>query len=176
MRQSNQEGWGATRSPAAQVMYWHFFKAGQEKSQCGRSDRQRLTAEPSLQRDERLGFASCKVCQKLVERERRVFNRPVVQAGALPEDRLSCADAVAVMGELLGVDYMSANALYNRVWRVMNTAADPATAPEFVSLSRRVYFTRKAIVAWIAGQVSLSHGMSREALHPELQAALGEAD
>lgn len=172
------KGWGATVSGGAGPVYEHYFDEARARSVCGRSDISRVGGELYEQaKAGQAGIQPCSTCLKVLAKRQRALAPSAVNVGKdrLPADKLSCGAAVELMTEHLGESILTANALYNRVWRVANAGADPATAPEFITSFGRIYFTRQAVMTWLALELVKSKGVDLSRASQELQGLVAEA-
>lgn len=168
-------GWAVTLGAGVGPVYEHYFDAANARSVCGRSDRSRVSVELVEKPSEgKQGILTCQTCLKALAKRERSLRPAVLNVGKdkLPSDRMSCAAAVELMAEQLGDRILTANALYNRVWRVANAGADPRSAPEFISSFGRIYFTREAVMKWLVGELANSKGVDLSSATPELKQRL----
>lgn len=177
MTDLSKQGWGVTVVEATNTVYQHYFRQGEEKSMCGRSDRGRLAPERvrvSLEISEKpvSEFRLCAVCRRKME----VARRKAEQVGIPPlgngDEKMGIIEAVALINSFLGEDFITSNAMYNRIWRIANAGADPACAPEYARLGKRSYFMRSKVMEWVREQVRQSEGLDFSQLPADLAAQL----
>lgn len=155
--------WAVTVVPGSGSTYQHFFPEGSERSACGRSKRSR-EAGKFKEEDVRL----CLVCNKKRQAEKRLANPAAPTIPVNADDKMTIIEATALICSFLGEDYISANAMYNRIWRVVHAGADPACAPAFAHDGKKAFFPRAAVLDWIRAQVKNSHGLDFSSLPPDL--------
>lgn len=155
--------WAVTVVPGSGSTYQHFFPEGSERSACGRSVRARAT-DKFKEEDVQL----CKVCKRKRAAEKRLA---APAAPALPvnaDGKMSIIQATELICSFLGDDYISPNAMYNRIWRVVHAGADPACAPAFAHDGKKAFFVRSAVLDWVRAQVLNCHGIDFSSLPPDL--------
>lgn len=156
--------WLTTVVPGSGSLYLHYFHEGSDRSACGRTTRASVAeglAAPELAR-------SCRVCQRKREAEQRLL-QPLAEAVPVNADnKLNIIEATDLICSFLGQDFITPNAMYNRVWRVLHKGADPACAPRFGHIGKKAFFQREAVMEWIRLQVKESQGMDFSHLPPDL--------
>lgn len=156
--------WLTTVVPGSGSLYLHYFHEGSDRSACGRTTRENLAgglADPDLAR-------TCQVCRRKREAELRL-ELPLPEVVSVNADnKLSIIEATELICSFLGQDFITPNAMYNRVWRVLHKGADPACAPRFGHIGKKAFFQREAVMEWIRLQVKGSQGMDFSHLPPDL--------
>lgn len=156
--------WLTTVVPGSGSLYRHYFLDGSNRSACGRTTRESLAtdlADPDLAR-------TCQVCRRKREAELRL-EQPLPEVVPVNADnKLNIIEATDLICSFLGPEFITPNAMYNRVWRVLHKGADPACAPRFGHIGKKAFFQREAVMEWIRLQVKESQGMDFSHLPPDL--------
>lgn len=155
--------WFTTLVPGSGSLYRHYFPDGSNKSACGR------TTTASVVEDKGDKAPSvCSVCLRKQEAEERM-RKPLAETVPVnADDKLSIIQATDLICSFLGPEFISPNAMYNRVWRVLHKGANPSCAPKFGHVGKKAFFQREAVLEWIRQQVKESQGMDFSHLPPDL--------
>ncbi len=168
-------GWGVTEAQGTGNRYQHYFDFEAQQSLCGRTDRKHLLAPVGHEADAGDDVSLCNVCRRkyaIRQRREQAKTAPVLLANASADERMSIADGVALINSYLGEDFITPNAMHNRIWRVRHAGGDPACAPAFASVATKAFFTRESVLEWVRKQVRASVGLDLSRLPPELAADL----
>lgn len=159
--------WAVTVVPGSGLAYQHFFPEGSDKSACGRSTRSRVAGK-FKEEDVKL----CKVCNRKRQVEKRQAAPVAASVPVNADDKMTIIEATDLICSFLGEDYISPNAMYNRIWRVVHSGADPACAPAFAHVGKKAFFQRAAVMDWIRAQVRSSQGIDFSSLPKDLASLL----
>lgn len=162
--------WDVTIVAGSGSVYQHFFPEGSEKSACGRTVRSNIVASLSALKEDDVKL--CKICKRKQEAKARLA-KPVTETVPVnADDKMSIVEATQLICSFLGDDFISPNAMYNRIWRVGHCGADPACAPRFGHVGKRAFFQRAAVMDWIRAQVRASAGVDFSHLPADLASLL----